>query len=803
MLSYDYSKKDPKKDTGLSSLYHTPTFKQHQKEFERRLGVYAYHDPRSYAAVNIGINKVKQVLLDYYVKKPKSTKENYIKEKKRILKNAFFANNANAGQVGTDITDEDVDNILGSYMAPDPRKATTEALKKLGFEKSGNLREKMTALENATMGVYNFDKNKEEENRPSFKQIMQDIVVNNRTDLIHKLSLDSGRKDIMDQRYATINRRNPELYENHIKLLNEYNSRSNRFTKWLYKIFHWRQMSALENAGVKDINRFLEIIENQKRNYTRMENKELFVHEFGLIFSAPNFSSLPPDVYDVEQILHDSQELSGYVGKTYPSSYQRFDDYAEKNETPRSSREIKFQENFRKQYPKDFPDPTKSIIKNGESLHGFKKTDKFSDDYGFEFITGSSITAARMLKTYKWLGLNSDPLIKYFRLALMGWMLPERDHSLYEILHGSHIAGIVGKENLTEAATMDETVDPLTEDELRKNVCEEYNGENLFPIEIAYLKTHAKLYFDTNYEDIPKSSLLGYNDSDYDKSKNDPDETSDTKHSINQTPILGYTDTNYTFMINRINNYPEGNIELINQYIDNTIFVMLVSEFYYQLFGIILFSDMKAKLHGKLKDKYKNAEQISKDTSSEIPYGISTYIYRYLSNHTKKINMKIKKYNRNAPLAVIRHIFDKIEPNLKAEILKTLTENNKLNQDIDVENYMLIRTLNKMPKFNGKVYSAQPDMLFNQSSITFSRFTSTSKNIDIAKSFLKNNRAIYIMKLNGKSGVDLSNLSAFGKEEEVLLTSNAHFKVLRITNIPDEEDKLTEYDGRYIYIEET
>ena len=799
MLSYDYSKKDPKKDTGLSSLYHTPTFKQHQKEFERRLGVYAYHDPRSYAAVNIGINKVKQVLLDYYVKKPKSTKENYIKEKKRILKNAFFANNANAGQVGTDITDEDVDNILGSYMAPDPRKATTEALKKLGFEKSGNLREKMTALENATMGVYNFDKNKEEENRPSFKQIMQDIVVNNRTDLIHKLSLDSGRKDIMDQRYATINRRNPELYENHIKLLNEYNSRSNRFTKWLYKIFHWRQMSALENAGVKDINRFLEIIENQKRNYTRMENKELFVHEFGLIFSAPNFSSLPPDVYDVEQILHDSQELSGYVGKTYPSSYQRFDDYAEKNETPRSSREIKFQENFRKQYPKDFPDPTKSIIKNGESLHGFKKTDKFSDDYGFEFITGSSITAARMLKTYKWLGLNSDPLIKYFRLALMGWMLPERDHSLYEILHGSHIAGIVGKENLTEAATMDETVDPLTEDELRKNVCEEYNGENLFPIEIAYLETHFN-NSSPNFQKYTDISLLGC-DSGY-RTK-----LYDAKNLENLIPILGYTNLNYNFMINKMNNYPEGNMQLIELYIGSEIFKGIVNKFYKKrlIFSSVIqyitgYDISELMLTEMSKSDLKKCQKNISKISPKIPNGITAFISSYVYDYLKDLDPK--KLPKESTDKAINRIFNDAYKKIAANISNILTENDRLSQNIDVENYMLIRALNKMPKFNGKVYSAQPDMLYNRTDITFYGFTSTSIYTKVAKRFLFSNRVMYVIKLNGKNGVNVSNLSTFNAEAEVLLMPNAKFKVLRTTNIPDDEDKLYEYDGKYIYLEE-
>ena len=110
-------------------------------------------------------------------------------------------------------------------------------------------------------------------------------------------------------------------------------------------------------------------------------------------------------------------------------------------------------------------------------------------DSGFRLVSGISCTTSRMLYSFNQAVSSDLDLALQFRGALMGWMLPEEDHSLYEILKGSHIVGVKGKEDMTDAETMDRTVSPLTEDELRSKVCEHYNGENLFPYEIALLKT--------------------------------------------------------------------------------------------------------------------------------------------------------------------------------------------------------------------------------------------------------------------------------------------------------------------------
>ncbi|MEU2834883.1 hypothetical protein ABZ667_40675 [Streptomyces lavendulae] len=58
---------------------------------------------------------------------------------------------------------------------------------------------------------------------------------------------------------------------------------------------------------------------------------------------------------------------------------------------------------------------------------------------GFPVATGVSGTTARMLATFGWLNVPGCRA-RDFLYALMGWMLPARDHSLYEILRGAGMA---------------------------------------------------------------------------------------------------------------------------------------------------------------------------------------------------------------------------------------------------------------------------------------------------------------------------------------------------------------------------
>ncbi len=96
---------------------------------------------------------------------------------------------------------------------------------------------------------------------------------------------------------------------------------------------------------------------------------------------------------------------------------------------------------------------------------------------------GPSGTTLRMLGAYRLLGASKNDLL-FFRLALIAWMVSSRDHSLYEILKGSHNAGVKGSEDLSEAANMYRTIAPLEESLIRQTLAPNAR----FPHETVYLK---------------------------------------------------------------------------------------------------------------------------------------------------------------------------------------------------------------------------------------------------------------------------------------------------------------------------
>ncbi|MFB8206967.1 DUF4157 domain-containing protein [Streptomyces sp. NPDC056010] len=112
---------------------------------------------------------------------------------------------------------------------------------------------------------------------------------------------------------------------------------------------------------------------------------------------------------------------------------------------------------------------------------------KANAERGIPIVAGMSGTTTRMLKTFQWINVSGVDVFDY-RMALMGWMLPSWDHSLYEILRGSWAAGVKGPGETAAragkgAALMYQTIAPFTEEELRQNVC--VNGQ--FPHELMYL----------------------------------------------------------------------------------------------------------------------------------------------------------------------------------------------------------------------------------------------------------------------------------------------------------------------------
>ncbi|WP_406287569.1 DUF4157 domain-containing protein [Streptomyces sp. NBC_00209] len=112
---------------------------------------------------------------------------------------------------------------------------------------------------------------------------------------------------------------------------------------------------------------------------------------------------------------------------------------------------------------------------------------KANAERGVPVVAGMSGTTTRMLKTFQWINVPGVDAFDY-RMAVMGWMLPSWDHSLYEILRGSWAAGVKGPGETVAragrgAALMYQSIAPFTEEELRQNVC--VDGQ--FPHELMYL----------------------------------------------------------------------------------------------------------------------------------------------------------------------------------------------------------------------------------------------------------------------------------------------------------------------------
>lgn len=60
---------------------------------------------------------------------------------------------------------------------------------------------------------------------------------------------------------------------------------------------------------------------------------------------------------------------------------------------------------------------------------------------GYPVLDGVSATTTRMLTGVKMIGIHG-PEATHFLHALMGWMLPARDHSIFELLRGGSMAGV-------------------------------------------------------------------------------------------------------------------------------------------------------------------------------------------------------------------------------------------------------------------------------------------------------------------------------------------------------------------------
>lgn len=109
---------------------------------------------------------------------------------------------------------------------------------------------------------------------------------------------------------------------------------------------------------------------------------------------------------------------------------------------------------------------------------------RIKNDLKMPVIAGPSGTALRFFQMWEWL---KKPIKSVeWRLALLGWMLVENDHSFHEIMQMGTDYGAPYKAGQDAY----KSIDPLTTGELRHNVCVDPKYPGLFPDEVAY---HRKL----------------------------------------------------------------------------------------------------------------------------------------------------------------------------------------------------------------------------------------------------------------------------------------------------------------------
>ncbi|MFJ8622595.1 hypothetical protein ACIRD3_07075 [Kitasatospora sp. NPDC093550] len=125
------------------------------------------------------------------------------------------------------------------------------------------------------------------------------------------------------------------------------------------------------------------------------------------------------------------------------------------------------------------------------------------NDKGMHLAVGLSATTAKMLTAFKALkvpGVPSEDLL----VALVGWMLPLRDHTLYEILKGAELAGELPPAPphlLTEASVMYQHVPGLSEGMLRDGTRTE--GGGMLPHESVYHQLVTRPRRDGGYHEGP------------------------------------------------------------------------------------------------------------------------------------------------------------------------------------------------------------------------------------------------------------------------------------------------------------
>ncbi|MEZ4451908.1 MAG: DUF4157 domain-containing protein [Nannocystaceae bacterium] len=698
----------PFKD-GYKSLTSDPSWLPKAEAYEKRLGIYAYSHATAEQALDGALNKMEEVIQKEYDAVHLSAEE-----LRDLYREVFTKDDpGSAGQVGTDLSFDEIGDLLGD----------------------GNLRERMTAFYNAA--YYNSDPS-----RPplsGLKKITADILM---------------------------------LSEESVEDLETWgNWMTYRVNPWAKDRKSWGTLSEEKKAKATTLG-LDEVDLTKKRDFYHGSWLRTGVKAATSMTSVGyNFADDPFALGNLtlERELTGTTEMAvSQVGRVKRSPTEMT---AEKR-TAQDYEDLGIGLSEReKAYTKgkmtgvsdvDYP-TTKLPWIEGHTYYGMSSDNLWVKEIRGKLrmpvVAGVSGTTTRMLTAFKWLNTGIDPLD--FRLAILGWMLPAWDHSLYEILRGAHLAGVkgAGEGDLDDVINMYMNVPPLTPVELRTHVA----TAKKFP--------HEEVYMDRMEPD--RSLATGFK-SVFGESNYGTDLAISGDPSVSEAhaaAIFGYT---------------SGIHSLMNAVLN--------------LRGIPGARRLGSRtIASKLKDSARYACRYEyldmRETNGSITPAEQIELNDLKDNEIETIDALEKEdhletwttYCRTATRTreeVETYISETVFPWIDS-ISSDLYDEMKIHTNMTIEALARLPPVNGVTVYRGDWSSVVASRYEKGSVIDLPEFNSFSTDEDVAMRFAKggkvSNAVLLTLQLTGRGGRDISAYSKFGDENEVLMMPGSKIRITDVT----------------------
>lgn len=713
------NKEERRLESGYNSLVQTSEWHKEAVAFETRLGTFASHDARSNNATKKGLKKMADIFKSAY--NEDEQQEEYLKP---FGIDDPSEEKTSAGQVGKsadvgalrEVVEEKKERIWGLNWL-------------LGSSEVNdvNLRERMTAFYN---GAY-FGKGFGDyaSIKPSLKKILHEIVLNQSDDVSTKLGV-NDKMELAAHLGLDVN----ELKRLQGNMGSQYRRSMNAM------------MNIAESLGIA-------------------KNNFLFA---GDVFGVGNLAN--ETITKLWENLemprsHRTKKARDDAGKLAHAKTPG--DYAAMG-VPLSARERAFVNKNRKADGLgEIADADKLPWREGIAYYYVDTNSawykEMSEKKGFPVVSAISGTTARMMSAFKWLNLGNNEALN-FRLAIMGWMLTSRDHSLYEILKGAQMVGVSGaNEDTSDAVAMYLHIAPLTEEELRVSVCK----ERMFPHESTYVALTTKdVDFNADVNEQENMVLPG---------KVSANAAKVTKDKYGHGGSDKQTDLNLSHVI-ALRAYTGPDHHVLNA----------LMQWFENSYGVDNFVSVSS--NAKIADDlYNHVATKLKGGGAECP----AIMVQLLTHHDDWKHIK--------------QVFD--DPTstevAKSKALSDLWTNCnklaiKLKKEAAVHVNMLDESLQLLPPYVGNVYMGSWEAwglhTGNSSSVKkFGYYQSTSKSRAVAKGFADTHKGskikvpvLYEIKLKGGGhGRDIEDFSKYGGEKEVLLIPTTLIKVKPLKSVED------------------